>query len=471
MATVQQDVQAHPSVEERVERGRAARAEVPRSSHAEFVPAATRPDPVALLEQEGLTRLPELLPIRYGRMLASPFAYLRGCAAAMAADLATTPRTGIQAQLCGDAHLANFGFFGTPERRLVFDLNDFDETLPGPWEWDVKRLAASLAVLGRERGFTPAERAAVVTGTAEQYRLAMRSFAEMRNLDVWYASIDVDEAIAELRGEFAPKNYQRLEREVAKARTRDSLREFGKLTEVVDGERRIVSRPPLIVPIEELLGDVDREQAEAMLDAALDSYRNSLDDDRRHLLGQYRVAHVARKVVGVGSVGARAWIVLLLGRDSEDPLFLQVKEAGPSVLEDYLAPSEHDSAGKRVVAGQRLMQSSSDLLLGWRRGPGLDAQERDFYFRQLKDWKGSVNVEKSVPRGLEAYGRHCGWTLARAHARTGDRIAIAAYLGKSDTFDSAIAQFAESYADQNEADFALLQAAVADGRVSAQTGV
>ncbi len=453
-------------------RGKAARAEVPRAAHAEIEFAAPR-DPVALLEEQAESRVPELVPIRYGRMLASPFAFYRGGALIMAADLARTASSGLRAQLCGDAHLANFGVFGSPERNLVFDINDFDETAPGPWEWDVKRLAASFAIGGRENGFVDKERRAVVLDTVRAYREAMIAFAGMRNLDVWYAHLSVDHAAAEFTSGVDPKRLKRARAQVEKSRTKDSMQAFEKLTHVVDGERRIISDPPLIVPIEELLPtETEREALEQEIGKLIRSYRRTLETDRRHLLEEFRFVHLARKVVGVGSVGTRAWIALLLGADDQDPLFLQIKEAQPSVLERYVGKSEYSNSGQRVVAGQRLMQAVSDIFLGWQHvSAGLDGQERDFYIRQLKDWKGSFSFEAAVPTGAAAYGRMCGWTLARAHARSGDRVAIASYLGKSDAFDRAMAAFAETYADQNERDYRALEAAVREGRVEAQTGL
>jgi len=462
---------AHPSPEERAARGRAARADAPRSSHAGFAPDASRPDPIALLERQAETRVPELVPIRYGRMLVSPFTFFRGAALIMAHDLAGTPPSGLDVQLCGDAHLSNFGMFGSPERRLVFDINDFDETLPGPWEWDLKRLVASLAVAGRDNGYTPAWRRDIALGAAREYRGAMRAFARMSNLAVWYARLDVEEGLDLLRRQYDPKRVRQATRDVAKARTRDSTRALAKLTRMVDGEPRIAADPPLIVPIEDLVAEGEVQRTTELIRSAIRTYRRSLPSDRRHLLEQYRLVHVAEKVVGVGSVGTRATIGLFLGRDGTDPLFLQVKEAEPSVLEEFLGPSEYANAGHRVVAGQRLMQASGDILLGWLRGEGRDGKERDAYVRQLKDWKGSVTIEAMRPQGMAVYGRLCAWTLARAHARSGDRIAIAAYLGSGTVLDRALADFAEAYADQNERDHRTLVDAVASGRITARTGV
>src|SRR4051794_4002211 len=462
-------VVTHLTPAERQARGKAARAEVPRRSHAEFDPPSSRPDPVALLEEQAQTRVPDLVPIRYGRMAVSPFTFYRGAALIMASDLAGTPRSGLTVQLCGDAHLSNFGAFGSPERRLLFDINDFDETLPGPWEWDVKRLAASFAVAGRENGLEERDRNAVVVATVTAYRTAMRTFASMRNLDVWYAHLNVDQAIAAFSRTGDRKAAKRAQANIAKARTRDSMQAFAKLTQLVDGEPRIVSDPPLIVPVDELAaGNGMREALVDDLREILRSYRGTLNNDRRVLLEQFRYADMARKVVGVGSVGTRAWIVLMLGIDGRDPLFLQAKEAEPSVLERFVGKSRYSNQGERIVRGQRLMQAASDIFLGWHRATNtLDGVGRDFYVRQLRDWKGSAIVEGMSPSTLATYGGFCGWTLARAHARSGDRVAIASYLGGGDVFDRALAEFAERYADQNERDYSALQEAVDAGRLEA----
>ena len=473
MATVTSKRSRKPqsmSVGERVKRGRAARAEVPRSSHGVFEPAPDRADPVVLLAGQAETRVAELVPIRYGRMLVSPFTFYRGAALVMASDLATTPRSGLVVQACGDAHLSNFGAFASPGRRLIFDVNDFDETLPGPWEWDVKRLAASLAVAGRGNGLSRKQRDKVVRQTVASYREAMRSFAKMPNLEVWYARMDVERLLHQSRGELDHKRTKEVELDVAKARTHDSLQAFAKLTHLVDGEPRIISDPPLIVPVEELASE-SAADVTASAGEFVRGYRRSLQSDRRVLLEQYRFVDLARKVVGVGSVGTRCWIALFLGRDGQDPLFMQIKEAQASVLEEFTGKSGYADHGERVVAGQHLMQAASDILLGWRRWTGDDGVERDFYVRQLKDWKESANVEAMTPEGMAIYGRMCGWTLARAHARSGDRIAIAAYLGGSDAFDRALSEFAEDYADQNERDYAALTDAVASGRLTAETGL
>ena len=452
--------------------GIAARAAIPRSAHAEFNPGPERPDPIGLLERQAETRLPELVPIRYGRMLVSPFAFYRGAALVMASDLSTTPATGLRVQLCGDAHLSNFGVFATPERRMAFDLNDFDETLPGPFEWDVKRLAASLEVAGRDRGFARAERETVLRACARSYRTAMAGFAEQSNLEVFYARLGVEEMFARFRATLPRKSLQRAKKSLAKARTKDSMQALAQLTHDEGGEPRITSDPPLIVPVADLMPEDEALRLSEWIHAALREYRRTLSTERRRLLERYRFVEIARKVVGVGSVGTRAWIALMLGRDRQDPLFLQFKEAQPSVLEEFAGRSEYRNAGHRVVAGQRLMQTVSDVFLGWVRVVSpLDGVERDFYVRQLRDWKGSAEIEVMVPAAMQTYAEMCGWTLARAHARSGDSVAINAYLGKSDTFDRAIAAFSAAYADRNERDYALLKDAVASGRLTAETGL
>jgi uncharacterized protein (DUF2252 family) len=459
------------TVDERVARGKAARRTVPRSSHAEFAVAVDRPDPVALLEQQAVTRVPELVPIRYGRMLVSPFTFYRGAALIMAADLATTPHSGIVTQLCGDAHLMNFGVFATPERRLTFGINDFDETHPGPWEWDVKRLAASFAIGGRDNGFSTKERAAVLMTLVGRYRSAMQEFAVRTNLDVWYSHFDVEATLKAFRGRVDPAARKQAEASLAKARTRDSLHAFDKLTRVVDGRRRIISDPPLVEPLDELVQGVERTQIDELFRELIRRYRRTLPSDRRHLLETFRFADVARKVVGVGSVGTRAWIVLMLGRDDGDPLLLQAKEAQASVLEAFVEPHEGRSHGERVVHGQHLMQASSDIFLGWEQVAGLDGVAHDYYIRQLRDWKGAAVVELMSPSTMAIYAQGCGAALARAHARSGDRIAIASYLGSGDAFDRAITEFSEAYADQNERDYDTLVQAEKDGRITAQRGI
>ena len=454
---------------ERAERGKEARAAVPRDSHAVFDPGADRPDPLVLLEDQAKARVPGLVPVRWGRMMVSPFTFYRGAALPMAADLATTPVSGLAVQACGDAHLSNFGIFGSAERRLVFDVNDFDETLPGPWEWDVKRLAASLEVAGRGNGFAGKDRRDIVTATVASYRQAMRAFAAMTNQDVWYARADLDQVRADFESQMKARQRTMADKAMAKARTRDSMQEVAKLTRLVDGRPRIISDPPLLVPVDELIPEqTNRNGLESQLADLVARYRRTLQTDRRYLLEQYEFCDMARKVVGVGSVGTRCWIVLLLGRDHRDPLFLQVKEAEASVLSRFAGASKYASQGQRVVAGQRLMQASSDIFLGWQRTEtGLDGQARDFYVRQLRDWKFSADIESMMPRDMRMYGELCGWTLARAHACSGDRIAIAAYLGASDVFDQAITQFSATYADQNGRDHDALVAAVAAGRISA----
>jgi uncharacterized protein (DUF2252 family) len=458
---------------ERAARGKAARAAVRRESHAVFDPPSDRPDPIALLDEQAKSRVPELVPIRWGRMMVSPFTYYRGAALPMASDLAHTPVSGLAVQACGDAHLSNFGIFGSPERRMMFDVNDFDETLPGPWEWDVKRLAASLEIAGRDNGFPDKQRREAVTGAVARYRMAMREFAAMTNLNVWYAAADVTELRAAMDAQLRARQRKALDQGLAKAHTRDSMQELAKLTRVVDGRPRIISDPPLLVPIDELIpAETDRADFEGQVTGLIAKYRRTLETDRRYLLEQFEFCDLARKVVGVGSVGTRCWIILMLGRDEADPLFLQVKEAETSVLSRFVGTSKYPNQGQRVVAGQRLMQASSDIFLGWQRTEaGLDGQARDFYVRQLRDWKFSVEIATLRPEGLQMYGALCGWTLARAHARSGDRIAIASYLGGSDVFDRAIARFASAYADQNERDQQALVDAVKSGRITAEQGI
>ncbi len=456
--------------EERARQGRAARARAPRSSHAEYAPAPDRTDPVDTLERQSATRVPELVPLRYGRMLQSPFRFYRGAAAIMAEDLSRTPVSGLRAQLCGDAHLMNFRLLASAERNLLFDLNDFDETLPGPWEWDLKRLAASMVIAARENGFSTAQRRSTVRATVRSYREQMRRFAGMRDLDVWYARADADLLRELAAGRLQARGRRRLAAELAKARGRDSLQAARKLTESVGGRTRIISDPPTLRRLEDLLPGADAARVEELLRGLLTGYQRSLAPDRQHLLEQFGVVDIARKVVGVGSVGTRCWIVLLVGRDSGDPLFLQAKEADTSVLAPYAGASRYALQGRRVAVGQRLMQAAGDIFLGWERTLGLDGVQRDFYVRQLRDWKGVVDPSRMVPRGLRVFGELCGATLARAHARTGDRIAIAAYLGSGDVFDRAVADFAEAYADQNERDHAALAKAARSGRVKTEQG-
>lgn len=487
---------AHPSVEERQANGLAAQERVPPSSHAKWSPATDRPDPIALIEEQNATREPDLVPVRFGRMMVSPFTFYRGAAKIMAADLARTPTAGLAAHLCGDAHLSNFGVYGSPERRLVFDLNDFDETLPGPFEFDVKRMAASFTIAARNNGFAKADVAAATLESVEAYRQAMAEFAKMNTMDIWYAHLDDDDIMAMVRtaveslekdgrarkagkgarksGKDDAKAAKVAEKRVAKlargARTRDSLQALSKLGELVDGRYRIVSQPPLVVPARELAVTygMSEEQVDTGLNGLFRAYRSTLQDDRRKLLERFQVVDVARKVVGVGSVGTRAFIVLLQGRDSADPLFLQVKEATSSVLEAYLPKSRYRQHGQRVVAGQRMMQAASDIYLGWTKG--ID-DNRHYYWRQLRDMKGSVVVEATSPPGLKLYARICGWTLARAHARSGDPIAIASYLGDSDAFDRSILDFAKRYANQNDKDYEQFVAAISSGRLHAVEGV
>ena len=460
----------------RREYGKEARRRSPRSSHAGWTPPADRTDPISLIEEQATTRVPELVPIRHARMMVSPFTFYRGAALLMAADLASTPVSGITTQICGDAHLSNFGVFGTPERNMIFDMNDFDETLPGPWEWDVKRLAASFEVAGRSRGFTDEERREINLAVVRGYRERMLKTAESRVLEAWYDQLDTDRFMAFVeeerkRKQLDEKQVKLADAALAKARTKDSMRAVAKLTELVDGKLRITADPPLIVPIEMLdSSGRTREQEEDWMREVLASYQTTLQQ-QNHPMREFSYVHLARKVVGVGSVGTRAWIVLVRGRDDSDPLLLQAKQAEASVLERFLPQSEYDNHGERVVRGQRLMQAASDIFLGWHRQAGLDGVDRDFYVRQLHDWKGSADVDSMVPDGYRVYARVCGETLARAHARSGDRVAIASYLGHADRFDHAIAEFARDYADQNDRDYAAFVDAVQSGRLEAAASV
>jgi uncharacterized protein (DUF2252 family) len=442
----------------------------PLESHAEFAPGQSR-DPVGLLLAQGKSRVQELVPIRHGRMLVSPFTFYRGAALPMAADLATTPTSGLVVQLCGDAHLSNFGAFASPERRLVFSVNDFDETLPGPFEWDVKRLAASLAVAGRENGFPAKARRKIILAGVERYRTAMQEFAGQPFLTVWYAHLDVDDAIAQFQSQIKKKRLKATEKMVAAAHTHDSMQALRKLTVQANGQRRIISSPPLIEPVEEVFPDLQASAIYEQIRRVLGKYRRTLQSDRKHLLEQFTLVQVARKVVGVGSVGTRCWIALMDAGDGTEPLFLQPKEAQTSALAAFCGHSQYTNQGERVVAGQHLMQAESDIFLGWTHVTGPDGVDRDYYVRQLKDWKFSAPIEQMVPSGMAVYAQMCGWTLARAHARSGDRIALAAYLGGSGKFDQAIADFAETYADQNERDYAALQTAVKDCRAQATTEI
>jgi uncharacterized protein (DUF2252 family) len=475
------------SVDDCRAKGREAAQVTPPSIHSGWKPAQDRPDPVALLEAQNLTREQDLVPVRHGRMLVSPFTFYRGAAKIMAADLAETPVAGFHAQLCGDAHLSNFGVFASPERRLLFDLNDFDETLPGPIEYDVKRMAASFTIAARNNGFSKADTRTATMASVTAYREAMAEFARMRTMDIWYASMDENEimqsvrgALTEMKGKKGKKGKTErkqaeqaakvAEKSAEKAHTRDSLQALSKLAELVDGKYRIVSQPPVIIPLRDLAGtfDLSTEEAEHAIREQFRAYRATLQDDRRHLLERFEIVDAARKVVGVGSVGTRAFIVLVQGRDAADPLFLQIKEATASVLEEHLGKSRYRQHGERVVQGQRMMQAASDIYLGWTKG--LDVK-RHFYWRQLRDMKGSALVESMTPVGLTYYGRMCGWTLARAHARSGDPVAIAEYLGETDAFDKAITDFSAAYAEQNEEDYAAFAAAVKSGRLKAVEGV
>jgi len=460
----------HLSRTERVAKGKAARTAVPLDAQAAFEPSATR-DPIGLLLDQSRSRVPELVPIRYGRMLVSPFAFYRGAAAPMAADLAAMPSSGLTVQLCGDAHASNFGAFASPARRLVFDINDFDETLPGPFEWDVKRLAASLVVAARENGYSPKAGRMVTVAAAESYRSAMRSFADQTRLEVWYAHLEVEPTLRRFQAQMKRKRIEWVQAAVSKAHTHDSVQALSKLTTVVDGRHQIVDTPPTIVPVEDVVTDMQADALYQEIEAVLARYRRNLQSDRRRLLEHFRLVQVARKVVGVGSVGTQAWILLLDGGDGDEPLFLQAKEADVSVLAPFCGASRYSNQGERVVAGQHLMQAQSDIFLGWTRIEQPDGQPRDYYVRQLRDWKFSVPIEQMRPRGLADYAEMCGWTLARAHARSGDRVALASYLGKKKTFAHAIADFAESYADQNDRDYAAFNDAVKEHRVEAEVGV
>ncbi|MFD6063293.1 MULTISPECIES: DUF2252 domain-containing protein [Rhodococcus] len=460
---------ARPGRSERAQRGAAARRDTPPAALAEHG-VADRRDPVGLLARQAQERVAELVPIRYGRMAATAFAFYRGAAAIMADDLSRSPTTGLRTQLCGDAHLSNFGIFATPERRLAFDINDFDETHPGPFEWDVKRLVASLAIAARENGFSGKKTRNIALACAAEYRETIAKQAELGNLAVWYSHIEPTTELVELRAELGKADTKRARTTLEKARRRDSVQALSKLTAVVDGERRIISDPPLLVPVEELYAGEDLESLDRDIRHRLNVYAQSLRWNHRILYDQFRMVQIARKVVGVGSVGTRTWIILMLGADDDDPLFLQVKEAGSSVLSRYVDGPSFATEGERVVSGQRLMQAASDIFLGWERGVGPDGVERDFYVRQLRDGKGSAVVESQTPKVMTLYGRMCARALAYAHARAGDRIAIAAYLGDDTEFEHAIAEFAETYAEQNTGDHAALLEAIAAGRVVAATG-
>jgi uncharacterized protein (DUF2252 family) len=454
---------------ENPERGRAARSSTPRSSHAEWAPAADREDPVAILRRQAESRVQELLPIRYGRMAISPFSFYRGGAAVMAADLAATPDAGLTVQLCGDAHISNFGGFAAPDRRLVFGPNDFDETLPGPWEWDVKRMAASIEIAGREIELPAPRRRKLVARAARQYREGMREFARETLLEAWYERLDADELTARFGTRLDAEGRELFDQTFAKGRRKTSARAARKLTTEIDGELRFTSAPPLLTPLHELHDSSDPDEQAAYVRELLDQYTAGLHADSEHLFRSYRFVDMARKVVGVGSVGTRAWVFLFASRGGRDPLVLQAKEAQASVLEPYLGPSEYESHGERVVRGQRMMLAAADIFLSWQRSTGLDGLTHDFYVRQLWDWKASADLARISERGLRTYTRACAWSLARAHARSGDRLAIAAYLGKSCRFDEAIAEFAVRNADQNEADHRRLLEAIAAGELEARS--
>jgi uncharacterized protein (DUF2252 family) len=479
----------HPSVKQRRKRGKEARQQAPPSAHAGWKPAADRPDPVALLEEQDATREPDLVPVRHGRMMVSPFTFYRGAAKIMAADLKDTPRAGLMVQLCGDAHLSNFGLFASPERILLFDLNDFDETLTGPFEYDVARMSASFTIAARNNGFSKSEAREATLASVNAYRTSMAEFAEMTTMDVWYARLTEEELMKALStfaqteeldapkkaakedAKLAKREEKGARKIAAKARTRDSLQALSKLGELVDGRYRIVSQPPIIVPardIDPASYGLTADELQHALHEQFRAYRATLQPDRRHLLERFELIDVARKVVGVGSVGTRAFIALLQGRDQQDPLFLQVKEATRSVLEDHLPASRYKQPGERVVQGQRMMQAASDIYLGWTKG--VDTS-RYFYWRQLRDMKGSADVESLRPSALAFYAHQCGWTLARAHARSGDPVAITKYLGKGDGFDQSITDFSERYADQNERDFKAFIEAIRSGRLTATEGV
>jgi uncharacterized protein (DUF2252 family) len=473
---------SHPSVDERKALGKRARETSPPSGHAGWAPATDRPDPVGLLEEQNATRETDLVPVRHGRMLVSPFTFYRGAAKIMAADLKATPRAGLTTQLCGDAHLSNFGVFASPERNLMFDLNDFDETLPGPFEYDVKRMSASFTIASRNNGFTKAETRDITLTCVRAYREAMTEFAQKRTMDIWYAHLSEQDLMAGINNILSAKKKTKADKKLRdraakvaqksalKARTRDSLQALSKLAEQVDGNYRIVSQPPTIIPVRELGASfgMSPDQVEETIRGQLRAYRATLQPDRRALLERFQLVDVARKVVGVGSVGTRAFIILLQGRDQQDPLFLQVKEANRSVLEDHLPKSRYREPGARVVHGQRMMQAASDIFLGWSKGV---QENRHLYWRQLRDMKGSAEVETMKPFGLTWYAEQCGWTLARAHARSGDPVAMAGYLGKSDAFDRSVTDFSERYADQNDKDFEAFTAAIRSGRLEASEGV
>ncbi|MGZ4609193.1 MAG: DUF2252 domain-containing protein [Actinomycetes bacterium] len=454
------------SPRERVARGVAARERVPLGSHDRWRPSADRGDPVSILERQGAKRDQALVPLRHGRMSASPFAFFRGGAAILAADLSTTAVSGLRVQLCGDAHLANFGIFDTPERAHLFDINDFDETLPGPWEWDVKRLAASVEIAARDLGLSGASRREAVLACARAYRTRTAELADMGNLEVWHTRLDAEDVLSYVVDKNDAKLGRRLEHDVHKGLQRNHLTAFSKLVERHDdGDMRFASRPPLLVPIDELITDQGRRRYVGVIREFLRQYRASLPTTHRVLVDGYRYVHLARKVVGVGSVGTRAMVVLMIGRDERDPLLLQLKEARRSVLEPFCGPSPFVQRGQRVVEGQRLMQAASDPLLGWYRLRALDGKVHDFYVRQLWDGKASLDLSRLTARGLARYAETCARTLARAHARSGYRVSVAAYLGETDEFDQAIADFARRYGDLTEEDYHRFRRAIDDGRL------
>ena len=462
----------HSTHKEHAARGKAAREELPRERHAEWSANQRKQKPLDLLAEQGLTRVPDLVPIRYGRMAATPFTYYRGAALPMAADLSTGPRTSLDVQLCGDAHLCNFGGFASPERDLLFDVNDFDETSPGPFEWDLKRLGASFEIAARSRNSSAKMGSKLVTDSMRAYREAMHEFNKMSNLEVWYSHLDLAGVTQRWGSEVSNDVLAGFQKTATKAESKDQLKARAKLTEVVDGELRFRNDPPLLVRVSELSGEADAEQIQDMIHESIRSYRETLIGDRRHLLESYEFVDVARKVVGVGSVGTRAWVALFRGDDIDDTLILQIKEAEASVLERFCGKSVFENHGQRVVEGQRFMQAASDIFLGWHRVPtGIDGKPHDYYFRQLWDWKLSADVDNMPPESLLVYAKMCGWALARAHARSGDRVAIASYLGSSDAFDLAIADFAVAYADQNGLDHQALVDAIADGSVQATVGI
>ena len=456
---------------EDAERGRAARAVSPRSAHGEWTPAGDREDPVAILVRQAERRLPELVPIRYGRMAVSSFTFYRGAAAVMAADLARTPDSGLIVQACGDAHISNFGGCAAPDRRLVFGPNDFDETLPGPWEWDVKRMAASIEIAGRDIALPTKRRRRIVERAVREYRKGMREFARESLLQAWYERLDADELTARFGTELDAKGAELFARTFAKGRRKTSARAVRKLTELVDGRLRFASAPPLLTPLRELHASADPDERETYVRELLDQYVAGLHADREHLFRSYEFVDMARKVVGVGSVGTRAWVLLFASRGGGEHLVLQAKEAQASVLEPHLGASEYGNHGERVVRGQRMMQAATDIFLSWQRSTGLDGVEHDFYVRQLWDWKASADLSRFSEHGLLTYSRACAWSLARSHARSGDRRAIAAYLGKGESFERAIGRFAAAYADQNERDHRRLLDAIAAGTVAAVAGV